>query len=158
MSMCPCHSKNPFADCCHPFIRGAAKPDTAEQLMRSRYTAYTLANVDYLARTHHQQTRTDFNKKKTQEMAPKITWLDLSIIKTTDGLLDDVEGSVEFKAHYKVDKTRYTLHEKSQFVKEKEGWFYVSGTTPQAQRQQKIGRNDPCHCNSGKKYKKCCGI
>jgi SWIM/SEC-C metal-binding protein len=23
---------------------------------------------------------------------------------------------------------------------------------------EKIGRNDPCNCGSGKKYKKCCGL
>jgi hypothetical protein len=35
----------------------------------------------------------------------------------------------------------------------------LAATQPRpTQRQlQKIGRNDPCPCNSGKKYKKCCG-
>jgi SEC-C motif-containing protein len=147
MSTCACGSKKSFSQCCEPYLSGKQQAPTAEALMRSRYTAFTRVDMDYLQRTHHPKTRDELDVSGTEQWAREAEWLGLEIINTEKGGVDDADGTVEFKATYRLDKQTCVLHELSQFERKQ-----YRRETP------KIGRNDPCHCGSGKKYKKCCGM
>jgi len=158
--LCPCGSNRDFAACCHRYHSGEAIPETAEALMRSRYSAYVVGNVDYLENTWHPSTRKAFDKQSTQRDMPAIQWQGLKILKCEQGLKDDDRGFVTFDAHYQNADTAYLLHERSRFLKQDGRWFYVDGVTKISQQSKKlttIGRNQTCPCGSGKKYKRCCG-
>jgi len=154
--LCPCGSNLPYNSCCGPFIAGQALPDSAEKLMRSRYVAYSQKNNQYILDTWHTSTRPD---DPTPADSYNVDWLGLTILNTEHGGNKDERGIVEFRARYRVKDKVSGLDESSEFVKENGRWYYVDGTTikPQKTSHLKVGRNDPCPCNSGKKYKKCCG-
>ncbi len=157
---CPCGSGLEFSACCEPFISGGAVPDTAEQLMRSRYSAYATVDMDYIHETLHPDHREDHDRNAARKWAEDSDWQRLEIISTDRGAAGDTEGSVEFRAHYRENGKNHVLHEISRFVKVDGRWTYVDGEMPKPQtvrREQKVGRNDPCPCGSGKKFKKCCG-
>lgn len=172
---CPCGSKEEFANCCEPFLQGKSLPETAEKLMRSRYAAFTKADVEYLRKTLAPESRTDFDAKATEKWAKDAKWKALKIISTEKGGADDKKGVVEFMATYELDGEALDHHEVSKFRKTENGqWLFVDGDShthkegedhhhhhqkPQTvvREEPKIGRNDPCTCGSGKKYKKCCG-
>ncbi|MGD8236626.1 MAG: YchJ family metal-binding protein [Chromatiales bacterium] len=122
MSSCPCESGLDYDSCCGRYIDGGESPETAAQLMRSRYTAFTLGEIPYLQRTWHPSTR-----PSSVQTDDKVRWLGLKIKRTGQGGADDVEGIVEFVARYKVDGRGHRLHEISRFVKENGQWFYVDG-------------------------------
>ena len=125
--------------------------------MRSRYTAYTLHVQAYVLSTWHSTTR----PLLADDSTTKLTWVGLEIKSTHEGGMKDIQGVVEFFAHYEVNGEPGRMHEISRFVKESESWFYLDGKfsePPQSDAlSSKVGRNDPCICGSGKKYKKCCG-
>ena len=129
--------------------------------MRSRYTAYALQDVDYLESTLHGAELRDFDKDATEKWARDSTWMGLEIVKTSAGSPNDKEGAVEFKARYERDGAIQEHHELSLFRKIDGIWLYSGGKgvgPVQFKRDApKTGRNDPCPCGSGKKYKKCCG-
>ena len=159
MTACPCGSGKPLDACCGPFIDGAPAP-TAEALMRSRYTAYALGNIAYIAATHAPEAQEDFDQAGSEEMARKVKWKGLTIEATEAGGPDDETGSVTFAARFSMQGQESLHREISTFRKADGRWVYVDGQVnpPVAQRPvEKIGRNDPCPCGSGKKYKKCCG-
>ena len=157
---CPCGSKKDYQACCEPLL-GGEKASTAEQLMRSRYVAYTQAKLDYIEATHDTDTRAELDMNIARDWATQSSWLGLDVIRTEGGGEDDDKGIVEFKAHYRVDGKRAQHHEVSEFVKKDGEWFYHDGKMPKVEQMTrnapKVGRNDPCVCGSGKKYKKCCG-
>ncbi|MFM8313693.1 MAG: YchJ family protein [Deltaproteobacteria bacterium] len=172
---CPCGTTKKYAQCCEPFILEKALPETAEQLMRARYTAYTVAQVDFIKNSLAPESRKDFDFEATKKWAKEAKWKKLTIMSTQKGTQADDQGTVEFCAAYEYDGEDIQLHEVSQFRKSKEGqWFFVDGDAHShpgdedvvlahsrpatfVRTQAKIGRNDPCSCGSGKKYKKCCG-
>lgn len=159
MTACPCGSGKPLDACCGPLIDGAPAP-TAEALMRSRYTAYALGNIAYIAATHAPEAQEDFDQAGSEEMARKVKWKGLTIEATEAGGPDDETGSVTFAARFSMQGQESFHREISTFRKDDGRWVYVDGQVnpPVAQRHvEKIGRNDPCPCGSGKKYKKCCG-
>ncbi len=171
---CPCGTDSPLETCCGPYLSGKAFPDTAEKLMRSRYTAYTQANVEYLKMSMVPEARTDFDPAATEKWAKESKWKGLKILSTEKGTASDTKGEVEFIATYEQEGAGVDHHEVSQFRKTKDGhWLFVDGEghvhkegeghkhddTPKApvvREGSKIGRNDACPCGSGKKYKKCC--
>ena len=161
MTPCPCGSGIPYDDCCGPCIDGSRPAETAESLMRSRYTAFTRADVDYLLATIHSANRESQDAGALQKWASEAQWLGLEILDTSKGGVDDQAGEVEFMARYRKKGTRQEHHERAEFAREEGAWVFVDGHAPgssQVVRQDpKIGRNDPCPCNSGKKFKKCCG-
>ncbi|SIT10740.1 YchJ family protein [Insolitispirillum peregrinum] len=159
MTSCSCGSSRPYAECCEPFISGAAKPETAEQLMRSRYTAFAVQSIDYLQQTLTPDTQGDFDRGHVSEWAANSEWLGLNVLSTEAGGADDEEGWVEFVARFKLGAQTHTHHETGHFRKLDGQWYYADGISgPRTVRKgPKIGRNDPCTCGSGKKYKKCCG-
>lgn len=167
MSPCPCRSldqkKVNYADCCEPFITGKKKAPTAEALMRSRYVAYVVKNIDYIDTTQIMMENEKFDKEEAKKWADSSEWMGLEIKKTQKGEPADNTGTVEFVALYK-DKasgTELRHHETSLFQKKEGAWMFkegqIHGAQPVKRLEPKIGRNDPCSCGSGKKYKKCCG-
>jgi SEC-C motif-containing protein len=162
MSVCPCGSGLENENCCDPFLQGKSKAATAEALMRSRYTAYVTGNVKYLVETVLPKKRHDLNEKDIQTWSKNSIWQGLEIVATEAGGAEDEEGLVEFIAHYTQGENKYDHHEKAQFLKEEGTWYFVDGKIaghePYVRKEPKIGRNDPCSCGSGKKYKKCCGV
>ncbi len=158
--LCPCGTQKNYSDCCEPLINGA-KAETAEQLMRSRYVAYTQVNMDYIQSTHDTATRAELDLDVAQQWASNSDWIGLEIVNTEDGQATDAKGTVEFKAHYRVNGERQQHHELSEFIKKDGEWFYHDGKMPELKQVRrdapKVGRNDPCPCGSGKKFKKCCG-
>ena len=154
---CFCGQPNQFLECCGAIHSGNRVASTAEELMRSRYSAFATANVDYILATYSEETRPVDQKKEIGEWAESVEWLGLEIINVEKGNQHDEEGFVEFKAKYRENGVNQVLHEKSYFRKENENWVYVSREYPKTETKPKLpGRNEPCFCGSGKKYKKCC--
>ena len=125
---CPCGSGKEYVACCGRYIDGDLLPDTAEQLMRSRYTAYTLAREPYLQSTWHASTRP---VELGVAVTDPVKWLGLEIRRTQAGGANDREGTVGFVARYKRDGKATRLHEVSRFVREDGRWLYVDGEFPQ---------------------------
>jgi SEC-C motif domain protein len=159
MTDCPCGSAVDFEVCCGPIISGSPAL-TPEVLMRSRFTAFVRGDLDYIEQTHAKEVRDSFNRSAAESTANSVEWVSLEILGTTDGGEDDDTGIVEFTAHFKKDDELQVHHERSNFRREDGRWVYVDGDmNPKGEprRVDKVGRNEPCPCGSGKKYKKCCG-
>jgi SEC-C motif domain protein len=121
--VCPCGSRKNLIDCCYPYISGKEKPDTAENLMRSRYTAYVLKDSEYILKTWHPSSRPK-NFDLSREV---IIWKNLEILNCEKGRVSDTEGDVFFKASYEHDSKKYCIQELSRFVKENGIWLYLIG-------------------------------
>ncbi|SDP70199.1 SEC-C motif-containing protein [Arthrobacter sp. ok909] len=119
---CPCLSGEQYADCCGRFHRGDAEAPTAEQLMRSRYSAFVVRDEEYLLRTWHPTTR-----PAELGLDAGMQWRRLDILSTSRGGPLDSEGAVEFAAHYRHDGERGVQRETSRFVREGRRWYYLDG-------------------------------
>lgn len=157
---CYCGSGVSYATCCQPVITGKKQAQTAEQLMRARYSAFVVAETGFIFESTHPDHRDGYDHEGIKAWAENSEWLGLTIISTDNGNAEDVSGTVEFIARYK-DRhgTIHTHHEQASFKKEEGTWYFTDGVTPKPQpiRSTKVGRNEPCPCGSGQKYKKCCG-
>ncbi|PKH09591.1 YchJ family protein [Moritella sp. Urea-trap-13] len=151
---CSCGLAMPFKDCCGKYIYGIAAAATAEQLMRSRYSAYVHNAPVYLMATHHPDFIRDLNEDLIADTAKNTQWLRLEII-MSQGDEESETGIVEFKAWFQDGEEEACLHERSNFIVEDQQWFYTQGELNPAPLKQ--GRNDLCLCGSGQKHKKCCG-
>ena len=170
MKDCPCGSNFPYTDCCGPLIRGTSFADTAEDLMRSRYTAFTENNWEYLVLTSHPKEKKEMARLESALLDEGAKWKSLEITGTRKGGREDNEGQVDFVAHYVKAGISEVLRESSKFYKINGHWVYsrkdsTLSPAPASPMEKpktvirdktKIGRNDPCPCGSGKKYKKCC--
>lgn len=163
MTACPCSSGKDYDTCCGPVIAGAPAP-TAEALMRSRYTAYVRGAIDHILSTCTEQAGRDQDRASTERWSRESTWLGLRVVATEAGGPDDDEGTVEFVARYRqgLDGVEQTHHERARFVRRPRDrrWLYAEGRVtgaPPVRREERPGRNDPCSCGSGRKYKKCHG-
>ena len=125
MSKCPCGSSNSYEHCCRPFHKGKALPATPEQLMRSRYSAFTKGDVHYLKQTMRGKALEGFNAKETKAWSQSVEWLGLTIVKAPAAQKDI--GWVEFIARYKESGNEYKIHELSQFQNVDGKWYYVEG-------------------------------
>ena len=156
MTSCPCGSGRELNDCCGPIVAGAPAP-TPEALMRSRYTAFVLGEIDHIDRTHAPEIRADFNRAEAERTAREIEWLELNVRAASE---DGDTGSVDFAIRFRRAGQELMQHEVSSFRRVDGRWLYSGGEVSAKQPPRevvKIGRNDPCPCGSGKKYKKCCG-
>jgi SEC-C motif-containing protein len=158
---CPCGSGDRFDGCCAPALQGTPSP-TAEALMRSRYTAYVKHDVAHLERSLSADQRKDFAADEAKKWAESSEWLGLNIIRTEQGGPDDKLGAVHFAAKFKTEGEEREHLEVALFGREDGRWVYTGqvdepGKTVRRETP-KVGRNDPCPCGSGKKYKKCCGV
>lgn len=158
---CPCGLGASLETCCGPFIDGKKLPRTAEELMRSRYTAFALHKIDYIMDTHHPDTVAQVDRKNTEQWSQQAEWLGFELLGIENGQAQDSEGMVEFVARYKIKSTTLEHRERAQFKKKGKRWLFVDGQEvagpPVRRSEPRVGRNDPCPCGSGKKYKKCCG-
>lgn len=159
MNTCPCGSGAVFAECCEPIITGVRPATTAEQLMRARYSAYAGAQMDFIFESTHPDHRNGYDHDGTREWAESSEWLGLEIVGATRGGQDDSTGEVEFIARFKEKGVLREHHECGQFRKRDGLWLFTEGSMvkPKPLIVTKTGRNDPCTCGSGLKYKKCCG-
>ncbi len=151
---CPCGSDRSYQECCKPLHKGQTRASTAEQLMRSRYSAFSKGLVEYLLETLHPSKRTENDRLSLLNTIKTCQWLKLELLDTIAGTAEDCFGFVEFVAYFKEKKVS-AMREKSRFIKEEGIWFYVDG---EAKKPEPSGRNDPCWCGSGKKNKKCHGV
>ncbi|HYF97939.1 MAG TPA: YchJ family protein [Coxiellaceae bacterium] len=152
--LCPCCSGQAYQSCCALFIEQKQLPETAEQLMRSRYTAFSQANIEYIEKTMRGAAAATQDIEKTKAWAEQVSWEGLEVLGTQTESAHPNKAIVEFNARYRLHDQAQVLHERSLFEYLDDRWFYV-GEAPYRNNLQ-IGRNDPCHCGSGKKYKKCC--
>ena len=120
---CPCCSGRNFNDCCNLYISGKRKPESAEKLMRSRYTGYVLKDSEYVLKTWHPSSRPKvFDLSREQ-----IDWEKLEILSCEKGKVSDLVGEVFFRASYEHLGKKYCIQELSRFVKENGVWLYLVG-------------------------------
>ena len=153
---CSCNSQVPFEHCCGPFLSGDKTPETAQQLMRSRYSAYFHKKAAYLFETLHPDKRTTNTAKELESSIHDCNWINLRIIEAINGKSEDTKGIVEFIASYHTANGIGHLYERSSFLKRGDQWFYMEGEIKDPTIIL-IGRNQPCWCGSNKKFKKCHG-
>ena len=148
-ALCPCQSLLSYEDCCGRFHSGNMFPETAEQLMRSRYSAFVLKNIPYIVQTTVPSQQTLLDEKALQDWADETQWLGLEIVKAET--LTKTQSAVEFKAHFQGNEQPQVHHEHSLFVKIDGRWYFVDPTVPLPSNKQ------PCVFGSGKKFKHSCG-
>jgi len=160
---CPCGSKILAKDCCLPVIRGKKSAERAQDLLRARYSAFALNEIDFILSSHHPKTAKEVKRAEVEEWAKSSDWESLEIVQTEAGEKSDAQGLVTFCAKYRPHKEGAETEEHwEQALFEKEGgeWKFLDARGvhhgPIVRTEPKIGRNDPCPCGSGKKYKKCC--
>jgi SEC-C motif domain protein len=156
MLLCPCGSQNIYEKCCGLYLEKEQLPLTPEQLMRSRYTAYSLGKIDYIKNTMKGKALLGFNELDAEKWAKSVTWINLDVISTE--MSSPGIGFVEFAARFSEQNQIKIIHELSEFHKEDGRWFYVSGVHKQTVNKistPKTPRNAPCPCGSGKKFKNC---
>jgi len=165
LDSCPCKSGLSAAECCLPFIQGKKKPVTAEELLRSRYTGFVVGNIDYILKTHHSKTAHEVKRDEIEEWSKQSEWQSLEVFQKEAGEAKDERGTIifcaKFKNKAKADAPLEEHWEQSFFEKENGEWKFLDarGVHQGTYKREapKTGRNDPCSCGSGKKFKKCCG-
>ena len=152
---CSCGSGKLFELCCEPILKGTRPAATAEELMRSRFTAHVARDYAHLHRSYA-GTASEAYVELPDE--PSIGWTRLEVHHHESNVQPDV-SHVEFSAFYVDANHEYVLLEKAEFRRQPGGWIYTrplrTGPAP-VKAAAKPGRNDPCSCGSGKKYKHCC--
>jgi len=124
---CPCGSNIAYLDCCGVYHSKLRIPDTAQQLMRSRYSAYAIKLVDYLVETtHHDKLKSSYRRKLVATMHD-IQWTNLEITKFSFGEIDDKVGKVEFESSFIENGKVGVMREHSRFRKIAGKWFYYDG-------------------------------
>ncbi len=122
---CPCGSQKKYSGCCEKAHQNIQSVTTAEALMRSRYSAFVLADINYLQESHHSSTRpTNREKEEILHWTKSVQWIKLEIINTTKGTSTDLTGTVEFKAFFTEKGKIDIIHENSSFCKENNHWVY----------------------------------
>ena len=146
---------------CGPILKGERQAETAEALMRARYTAYATGEIDFIMESLHPEHRKDVDRNATEAWSKNATWKGLEIVSTEAGGPSDDRGKVEFIARFDLGGVAQVHHERADFARHNGRWYFVDGEQmaqkPVVREGPRIGRNDPCTCGSGKKYKKCCG-
>lgn len=137
--------------CCGRYLIDNQHPDTPEKLMRSRYSAYVTGNFQYILDTYAPKIRASLSIDLLSQDHTSTKWASLVIVNSSK------KNQVEFKATYQFDNEWFILHEESTFIQLDNQWFYLDGKMLKSNGQMKPGRNDLCPCDSGKKFKKCCG-
>jgi SEC-C motif-containing protein len=158
MIACPCGSGRFEISCCGPYLAGKPAP-TAESLMRSRYTAFTRGDLDYIERTCAGPARLAFNRPLLARSIGLTEWIGLTIEEVRAGGEEDETGAVRFNVRYREGGRMFSQNETSEFQRFPDGWRYMRGDVSHASAPAVTspGRNDPCSCGSGRKFKKCCG-
>lgn len=156
-SPCPCCSTRIFADCCEPILNRPTTAETAEQIMRARFTAYVIHRNVFLRETAAPHYQHWYNDKSLDESCSE--WSRLEVLKSTNDA-NGVEAEVSFVAYYFENGTEKAHHERSLFRRVNGCWIYWrvkrEGPEPYHRVMDKVGRNELCPCGSGQKFKRCC--
>lgn len=147
---CPCGSAQEYSLCCQRYLSGEQVAPDPVRLMRSRYSAFVQKQTDYLIKTWHPSCQAASFRAEIESGFAQTQWLGLTVFEQAEGR-HEKEGFVSFVARFTEQGKPGAIIERSRFLKENGQWYYIDGTRPQ------FGRNDPCPCGSGKKFKKCCG-
>ena len=146
---CPC-GHGQYASCCRPLHLGQLHASSAEQLMRSRYSAFAKQQIDYVLHTTAIGQQAALDKVAIRDWSQANQWLKLEVVQAQEKL-DKNHAQVEFKAHYHDGQQAQVHHEISHFVKFEQRWYFLDPTT-----EMKITMKQPCICGSGRKFKQCC--
>jgi len=154
---CPCGSGQLFDTCCEPLLTRQRPAATAEQLMRSRFTAHVAQDFLYLHRTYQPTAQLPYVEETDES---PVAWTKLVVHSHELGKQPDT-AFVDFSAYYTEQGHEGVLQEKSEFRRIDGEWLFTrpirQGPAPiKKAAGAKVGRNDPCPCGSGKKYKQCC--
>ena len=153
---CPCRSGLMYSACCEPLHLGVQEADSAEALMRSRYSAFAQAKAQYLVDTWAEERRPAL-EELTADLKAQVErgerWVALKVL-SAQGAAGDEEGAVAFEASLISGAQLITLTEVSRFIRAEGAWRYLEGN-PQI-NTRKLGRNERCPCGSGQKVKRCC--
>lgn len=163
-TLCPCRSGKDYQHCCQPLHLGKNIPQNAEQLMRSRYCAFVTGDTHYIFATHSPESRSHISIDSIKQWNEQCEWLALQINPQPK---TDI---VDFVAWFKQEGSVSFHHEISRFVHQsvdeelakrlpaniEKSWYYLDAEYPQ-NKTSLPKRNDNCICQSGKKFKKCCG-
>ena len=167
MTPCPCQvSPTPnslsqpitYSDCCQSYHKGLKKAETAERLMRTRYSAFVKVLPEYIVTTTLPAQQSLLDVAAIEDWAKQTPWAGLEIIQHTPKL-GKRHAQVEFKAFYTIADTQQAAHhERSTFVKvkdeaHKETWYFLDPTVAMS-----VTQKQPCICGSGVKFKRCCGV
>ena len=155
MKKCPCGSNKTFDECCNAYIQQKRRPDSSEQLMRSRYSAYATKHFSYVLATYAKAQRNQLSLAELSVDADSQKWVGLTIHEVDNSFSP---ASVKFTAKYIVGNELYDLSEYSRFCNEEGSIKYTDGDILSHQKVATLKRNDPCPCLSGKKYKRCCSL
>jgi SEC-C motif-containing protein len=158
--LCHCGSGKDFDDCCGPVIAGTRDARTPEEVMRARYSAHCMRDYAFLVTSTHPDHREGVSEEEISKWASHVRWTGLEVHSATPGADEDT-GDVSFTAHFTIKDTPQELREDAQFARVDGKWLYVDGHVygqePFRREGPRVGRNDPCPCGSGLKFKKCCG-
>jgi SEC-C motif-containing protein len=154
---CPCGSKQKYSACCLPILKQEKPAANAEQLMRSRFTAHVARDYAHLHRTVLETSKEPY--VEDPQAGPTNNWTRLVIHSHEHGPKPDF-STVDFTAYFLENDVERAFHEKAEFQKIDGTWLYTKalrqGPAPIKATKKEVGRNDPCPCGSGKKYKQCC--
>lgn len=147
---CPCGSQQPLANCCGQYHGGKPAAD-AQRLMRSRYSAYALGLIDYLVETTLPAQQAGLDRLAISSWSQNSEWLGLQVESHEPQAGTPAHAHVTFVARWRDAQGEHSHRERSAFVEHNGRWFFIDPTVP-----LKLGRNEPCPCASGQKFKKCC--
>lgn len=150
MAICPCGSGNLSSACCGHYHGGHPAPD-AQTLMRSRYSAYVLGHIDYLLDTTLPAQQAGLDRDAIAQWSTQSTWLGLEVENAEVFGGQPEHAFVTFVARWHDQGGEHSHRERSAFVQNEGRWYFIDPTVA-----LKAGRNDPCPCGSGQKFKKCC--
>ncbi|MGA6098995.1 YchJ family protein [Stutzerimonas marianensis] len=147
---CPCGSGDLLGECCGRYHAGVPAP-SAERLMRSRYSAYVLGLMDYLKATTLPAQQSGLDLQSMRDWSAASTWLGLEVEDSQVLGGQPEHARVSFTARWHDHAGEHAQHERSAFVQRDGRWYFIDPTVA-----LRAGRNDPCPCGSGQKFKKCC--
>ena len=127
MAQCPCGTEMAYDQCCGQYIQGASWPKTPKLLMRSRYTAYSRSDMDYIVATMRGKPLQGFDRHEALMSSEHVRWLKLEVLNAPP--YSKTKGTVEFKAHYLAAEKPYFMHEISEFRFKSGRWYYVDGVS-----------------------------
>ncbi|KPN71688.1 preprotein translocase subunit SecA [Neisseria sp. 83E34] len=150
VSLCPCQSGLFYADCCAPLHQGKHSATDAETLMRSRYAAYVLQQIDYIVSTTVPAQQALLNRADINAWSRSAEWLGLTVLQHRPKA-GKHHAQVEFEARFSEQGETHIHRELSAFVSIDGTWYFIDPTVPLPSMKT------PCFCGSGKKFKQCCG-
>tara|TARA_B110000881_G_C18489697_1_gene471098 strand:- start:468 stop:968 length:501 start_codon:yes stop_codon:yes gene_type:complete len=165
--LCPCGTKKSYNECCLPVITKNKLAQSPEQLMRSRYSAYSQNMAQYIFNTYAKSSQSEQSVEEIAQWGESCRWVKLTIhqvspLESNTTTSAQKIPTVHFSAFYLIKDTLFELSERSRFVKEETSdeiieWRYLNGDIIKHEEIARIKRKDNCPCDSGKKFKKCCG-